>query len=95
MLVGANIGDIYVYSKNENIFTHDYSLTASSTSIFVADITGDGTMLLEVDHNKDIRVYKNVDGHLNLFQTLNPSDNSTSPKAGAITDDHQWIVFGT
>ena len=52
-------------------------------------------MLLEIEFNAKIRIYKNTNNNFSLFQTLTPSDGSANTQAGAITDDSQWVVFGT
>ena len=52
-------------------------------------------MLLEVYYFAKIRIYKNTNNTFTLFQTLSPSDGSSHTLAGAITDDHEWVVFGT
>ena len=36
-------------------------------------------------------IYENSNGAFTLFQELSLS----VPYAGAITDDHEWVVFGT
>ena len=55
----------------------------------VTDLTSDGQVLLMVDGK--LKIYKNVNDIFILSQEL---PNST-PYAGAITDDHEWVVFGT
>ena len=43
-----------------------------------------------------VRIYQNINNEFTLFQTLTPSDGSFfSTSTGVITDDHQWVVFGT
>ena len=39
----------------------------------------------------------NVDpnNQFSLFQTITPSDGSKNIYTGAITDDHQWMFFGS
>ena len=48
-----------------------------------------------VDYDAKIRIYENINDTFILFQTLDPANGSTITTAGAITDDHQWVVFGT
>ena len=57
------------------------------------DITADGEWLLVVDHSSFFYIY-NYDHEENgflLFQTLRI--NSNTNRAGAITDDHQWLIL--
>ena len=48
-----------------------------------------------VERDAKIRVYENIDNTFTLLQMFTPSGGSTATRAGAITDDHEWIVFGT
>ena len=52
-------------------------------------------MLLLIEERSQIKIYMNSFNVFNLFQTITPHDGALNTDAGAITDDHQWVVFGT
>ena len=51
-------------------------------------------MLLVVDSDGKVRIYENINDTFTLFQTLTPL-SGLSLTTGAITDDHEWVVFAT
>ena len=86
----------YVYLKTSNTFSHRQTITTSSILVSYIDITSDGQWLLVVEYYPArVKIYKNKNDLFNLFQEISPPDGQGSTHAGAITDDHQWVVFST
>ena len=81
--------------NNQGTFSHHQTIIESTHNVTIVDLTGDGKMLLEVNLDANIKIYKNLNNTFTILQTLTPSDGASQTKAGAITDDHEWIAFGT
>ena len=47
-----------------------------------------------VDYSAKVRIYENINYTYNIFQNL-LFNGSSITYAGAITDDHDLVVFGT
>ena len=52
-------------------------------------------MLLAANRGGKIEIYNNVNNQFTAFQTLTPSDGGSLLYTGVITDDHEWVLFGT
>ena len=60
------------------------------------DITGDGKFLLVVEWDAEVRIYKNTNNQfIEYYPVITPPDNSSSTYTGAISDDHEWVVFSS
>ena len=94
MVSGHSDHKAYVYLPKDN-FTLHQTITDSESDVWVTDLTGDGQFLLVIELEAKVRIYKNRNRLFSLFQTITPSDNSSEIYTGAITDDHEWVVFGT
>ena len=64
-----------------------------SKSVSVSDITGDGKMILVVEES-GVRIYETKNDNFVLLQEFNVS-SSENFVSGAITDDHEWVLFGS
>ena len=58
------------------------------------DLTSDGKWLLVVNYAANVKVYHNASNNFTLFQNIALYHGNDSAFGGAITDDHQWVVFG-
>ena len=61
----------------------------------VVDISNDGKKLMEVDGDNQIRIYDNSANTFSLTHTLNSTLTSNVIKAGVMTDDGTYVIFGT
>ena len=94
-MVAADFATSHVYVKNSTTFHHQQTISEDQITVSVVDITGDGLRLLIIHKSPRIRIYNNINGHFTLFQTIVPSNGALNAEAGVISDDHQWVVFGT
>ena len=95
-IVGGDDNKIHIYLNTGDNFVNDDALIDSIDDINIADITGDGKWILNIDESGVVLVYKfNFKIHkYELYQTITANDGSLETTAGAITDDHMWMVFG-
>ena len=94
MIVIACLNDIvYIYSNNGTKFTLTHTLTEFSSPAWAVDVTADGEWLLVVEYSGISRIYKfnPLINKFQLDQTIT-IDNQLS-HAGALTDDHLWLVL--
>ena len=84
----------YVYVNNGTHFINTYNLSGCCTShVDLVDMTADGEWLYVVDNFRDTYMYRYnfLTNRYELEQTF--SISATTNQAGAITDDHQWLVI--
>ena len=96
IMVAADDQKTYIHLKDSgHNFSPSQTLTEATDKVMLTDITADGSKLLEIDQNGNARVYENNNNVFTLAQTLTPSTATTDARGGAITDDGQWIAFGS
>ena len=98
MVVGNNDNNLYVYKeKTTSGFEIHQILNDSSDDVRTVDITGDAQFLLSIFCEREALIYhySGITDAFEVFQTIILSNNSFDySSAGAITDDHQWIIAG-
>ena len=91
--MGCHDSIVYIYFSNGTQFTLTHTLTEFSSPAWAVDVTADGEWLLVVEYSGISRIYKfnPPTNKFQLFQTIT-IDNQLS-HAGALTDDHLWLVL--
>ena len=99
----ADDGEILVASDNDAIYIYEGKSFGFNQISFIwfanmfcqtVDITGDGNFLLIVNFFSQIIILeRGSDGYNNFETIIHP--NNINLSSGAITDDHQWVVYGT
>ena len=88
---------VYIYTRHNNstIFSIHQTIGDSSSEVYVADLTGDGKMLLVVEESAWVKIYSNINNRFTLLQVIIPMDEPKKINTVTTTDDHEWVVFGT
>ena len=60
----------------------------------MTDITSDGQVLLAIEEYAPVKIYHNVNDTFESYQNISAS-SGVPQYAGAITDDHERVIFGT
>ena len=91
--MGGDDRTVRVYFSNGTLFSLSDTLTDFTSSVWAVDVTADGEWLLVVEDARIHRIYSfnYKTNKFQLFQNIT-IDNSTS-YAGALTDDHLWLVL--
>ena len=91
--MGGDDNIVYIYSNNGTQFTLSHTLTDSGSVVWAVDATADGEWLLVVEWSGTSRIYKNnpLTNKFQLFQII--TIDSYLSYAGALTDDHLWLVL--
>ena len=90
---GGNQNTPYVYENNGTHFTHTYNISGCCVDhVDFIDVTADGEWLYVVDNYRSsyMHRYNFRTNQYELFQTFTIAQ--TTNNAGAITDDHQWLI---
>ena len=97
ILVSGNYDNhAHIYRKSNNLFSHNQTTPISQDDVDVADITADGQYLLVIEWLAlEVIIYKNLNDQFSEEFSLEPADGSVNMCAGAITDDHEWVVIAT
>ena len=82
---------VYIYSNTGTQFTLTHTLNDFNSTVYAVDITADGEWLLVVERTGINRIYK-FNFLTNEFQLFQAIDYDYS-YAGALTDDHLWLVL--
>ena len=94
ILVTGNYDDkTYIYRRQNKTFSLNQTISGNG-DVYVTDLTSDGKVLLMVQ-NSLIQIYKNIDNVFTYSQTIYPNDGSPITYAAAITDDGEYLAFGT
>ena len=84
---------MYVYINNGTHFQIQHTLIGFTSYVYAIDVTADGEWLLVVEWNGINRIYNfnSLTNKFQLFQKI--TINHFMSYAGAITDDHEWLVL--
>ena len=93
IVVGSDDSHVYIYYNNGSSFQPLQTLSNFSTFVDVVDVSSDGSHLLIVDSSQTfVYKYRELKNKYSLHQTIKVDDGSWTVDAGALTDDHQWLI---
>ena len=92
IVMGGNDKIVFVYSNTGTQFISTDNLTGFGSDLWAVDVTADGQWLLAVEFDGVNRIYQ-FDALSSKFQLFQIIDTGLHSVAGAMTDDHQWLVL--
>ena len=94
LMIGGVDTTPYVYVNTGTQFVYGYALPDCCTStVDVMDVTADGEWLYVIDNYRYSYVYQ-YDYATNRYKTVQSlMITANTNQGGALTDDHQWLVY--